>query len=130
MRVASSGSRQVVAIGILRAGCDAVYLVSEVLLALEVVKGGKCTMHRNALRRRVWDPSKACQWAHSPSGQFTLPTYPLKTPTPVRPATSRCAKSTVGWTCFKVEFGKTFLSNSKLIYVEREGGGQDGFREY
>ena len=27
---------------------------------------------RNALRRRVWDSSKACQWAYSPVGQIHL----------------------------------------------------------
>jgi hypothetical protein len=25
-------------------------------------KGGKCVMHRSAVRRRVWDSSAACRW--------------------------------------------------------------------
>src|SRR5258706_2947304 len=59
-------------------------------------KGGKCTMHRNALRRPVWGSSKACRWACSLVGQSGLPTYPLNPSTPGGPATSRYVKSTIG----------------------------------
>ena len=50
-------------------------------------KGGKCVMHHNAVRRRVWDSGAGRHWLMFPFGRWPRPSYPLKPnpPTPVQP---------------------------------------------
>ena len=70
-----SGSTSLFAISI----TSSVHLFSKKKKKLEELdRGNKCVMHRNAMRRRVWDSSKARQWAHFARWTGCLLPYPLK----------------------------------------------------
>ena len=79
-----------------------------ILLSGEI--GGKCVMHHNALRRCVWDSSKACQWVYiHPLNKNALRTYPLKPPYTIGRGHIPLSK-VHGWTCFRVEITSYHLS--------------------